>query len=59
MGDGFSDSDAHFEDFSMKRESLSNKDLDLKLAYAAYANHMAIQRKVPMTWHTWKREQTK
>lgn len=23
--------------------------------YAAYANHCAIQKKVPMTWHTWKR----
>ena len=24
-------------------------------AYAAYANHQAIQGKVAMTWHTWKR----
>jgi hypothetical protein len=25
--------------------------------YASYANHCAIQKKVPMTWHSWKREQ--
>jgi hypothetical protein len=43
----------------MTTDHAAIKDLDLKLAYAAYANHMAIQRKVPMTWHTWKREQTK
>ena len=24
--------------------------------YAAYANHCAIQKKVPMTWHSWKRK---
>jgi hypothetical protein len=24
--------------------------------YAAYANHMAIQRKVAMTWRSWLRE---
>lgn len=30
-----------------------------QLLYASYANHQAIQKKVPMTWHTWKREQKK
>lgn len=25
--------------------------------YASYANHCAIQKKVPVTWHTWKRQQ--
>lgn len=25
--------------------------------YAAYANHCAIKKEVPMTWHTWKRGQ--
>jgi hypothetical protein len=25
--------------------------------YASYANHCAIQNKVPDTWHTWKRRQ--
>ena len=29
----------------------------LRTAYAAYANHCAIQKKVPMTWHSWKRAQ--
>jgi len=28
-----------------------------QLLYASYANHCAIQKKVPMTWHSWKREQ--
>lgn len=23
--------------------------------YAAYANHCAIQRKIPLTYHSWKR----
>lgn len=27
--------------------------------YASYANHCAIQKKIPMTFHTWKREQKK
>lgn len=26
--------------------------------YASYANHCAIQKTVPDTWHTWKRKQT-
>jgi hypothetical protein len=25
--------------------------------YASYANHCAIRKKVPVTWHTWKRQQ--
>jgi hypothetical protein len=24
--------------------------------YASYANHCAIQKKIPMTWHSWKRK---
>lgn len=27
--------------------------------YSVYANHCAIQGKVPMTWHSWKREHRK
>jgi hypothetical protein len=27
----------------------------LYVEYAVYANHQAITRKIPQTWHTWKR----
>lgn len=29
----------------------------LYIEYAVYCNHCAIQKKVPLTWHSWKREQ--
>lgn len=36
----------------------SEADFDKKVSqYASYANHCAIQKKIPMTWHTWKRSQ--
>lgn len=27
----------------------------LYIEYAVYCNHCAIQKKVPLTWHSWKR----
>jgi hypothetical protein len=31
----------------------------LQLEYASYANHCAITKRVPKTWHTWKRERAR
>jgi hypothetical protein len=46
---------------SERLDSIRNAlvDVPLEQRYAAYANHCAIQKRVPMTWHTWKRESVK
>jgi hypothetical protein len=40
-----------------KRGAMPMTNTDQQLRYASYANHMAIQKKVAMTWHAWLREQ--
>jgi hypothetical protein len=41
----------------VKEERAMTERQKLQIKYAAYANHAAIQRKVPKTWRTWLREQ--